>query len=54
MLNELSALEHSHLGEAIAHLHAHEVPTNGSAITFATATALDNVGIEYCSVAHAI
>ena len=54
MLNELSTFEHSHLCKAIAHLHTHEVATNGSTITLATATTLHNVGIEHFTFAGAI
>jgi hypothetical protein len=46
MLNQAAAFHHCHLGHAIAHLHTHEVSTNGATIAFAALAALNDLGIN--------
>jgi hypothetical protein len=45
VLNETLALENCNLRELWAHLHTHQIPTNGLAIAFFAAPTLDQFGI---------
>ena len=45
VLDEVATLEHGHLGHAGAHLHAHEVPADRTAVALAPAAPLDQLEI---------
>ena len=46
VLDQGAALEHGHLRERRAHLHAHEVAADRAAVALAALAAVENVGVE--------
>ena len=46
VLNEVAAFEHCNLGEVVAHLHAHQITSDRTAIALAATPLLEQIGIE--------
>jgi hypothetical protein len=52
MLDQAATFHDCHLSDSITHLYTHEVTANWSTIALTTFTALDDLGINLCSITN--